>query len=214
MFRFDCFNLICFVVYSEVADVRDYLTDSLLDVESGIEALEDTMDGFGDVTSLPVLAGQNNMPTESTSNPAPTMLTNFGLPPSKSDLHKSKLSQSKRYFLNFTMYFLTFFLIVNFVLFPDKNVWNGFLLGIWSFCLASNVKHWVLDNYFTHWEPRKRSFFEFNGCRAMPATYTIPSVKEHQPLKKYEVSIVISDIIELTKIICSTDLIYSILGMD
>lgn len=174
-------------VYSELTDVRDYLTDSLLDVESGIEALEDTMDGFGDVTNLPPTY-QNTRPSDTMPNQLPPTPTNFGLPPSKSNLQKSKFPASKTYILNFTMYFLTVFLIINYFLFPNSNVWNGFLLGIWFFCLASNVKHWLLDNYFSHWEPQKGSILQLKKSRAMPAAYTIPSVKEHQPLKKYEVS--------------------------
>ncbi|KOB71170.1 Testis-expressed sequence 2 protein, partial [Operophtera brumata] len=156
------------LAYSEMANVRDYFVDSLLEVESGIEALEDTMDGFGDVTSLPVLEGQKNVPTEGTPNPPqpPTARTNISLPPSKPNLPKNKLSRTKTYFLTFTMYFLTIILIINFVLFPNANVWNGFLLGIWSFSLGSNVKSWLLDNYFSHWEPQNRSFFQLKRSMA------------------------------------------------
>lgn len=181
-----------YTAHSEMAEVNDDLTDSLLDVESGIEALEDTMDGFGDVTNIPPTF-LNNKPSDNTPNQSPPTPTNFGLPPSKSNLKSSKSHNSKTYFLNFTMYFLTIFLIINYFLFPNSNVWNGFLLGIWFFSLASSLKHWLLDNYFSHWEPQKGSIFQLKRSSAMPAAYTIPSVKEHQPMKKFEVSLIVFD---------------------
>lgn len=112
--------------------------------------------------------------------------TNFGLPPSKNNLLKDEASKKpKTYFLKFSMYLLTIFLLLNCILFPNCNVWNGFLLGIWCFYFASTLKEWVLDNYFSD-EPRK-GFFQLNRSNSIPFTYTIPSVKEHTPLKKYEV---------------------------
>lgn len=183
------YNYLFCTGHSEMADIKDDLTDSLLDVESGIEALEETIEGFGDVTNKPI-SFQNDKPPESSPNSSPPTQTNFGLPPSKSNLKNNPL-ECKKYFLNFTMYFLTVFLIINYVLFPKSNVWNGFLLGIWCFSLASCLKHWLLDNYFSHWEPQKGRIFQLKRSSAIPAVYTIPSVKEHQPLKKYEVSFII-----------------------
>lgn len=72
------------------------------------------------------------------------------------------------------------------MLFPNSNVWMGFLLGLWFFSLINNLKQWLLDNYFSEWEP-KRSYFQLKNTNDIPITYTIPSVKEHTPMKKYEV---------------------------
>lgn len=175
-------------VHSDSADIsKDFLNDgNLMDVESGIEALEDTIDGYGDISNVETENLQKNK-TRSTeyspSQPPPTP-TNFGLPPSKSNA-KSKEPNQKTYFLKFSMYFLTFLLLINYVLFPESNIWNGFLLGIWFFCFASNLKQWLLDNYFSD-EPNRGSFFQLKNSSAVPTAYTIPSVKEHTPLKKYE----------------------------
>ncbi|XP_072932096.1 testis-expressed protein 2-like isoform X2 [Epargyreus clarus] len=166
---------------------KDCLNDnSLMEVESGVEALEDTIDAFGDMT--PINTDTNKKPVDPTfPQPIPTNLpTNFGLPPSRNNFHTpEKDKKEKTYFLNFFMYFLTFLLVVNYLLFPNSNVWNGFLLGLWFFCFAGNLKQWLLDNYFSEWEPRK-GFFQLKKSSTMPMTYTIPSVKEHRPMKKYE----------------------------
>ncbi|KAJ0177113.1 hypothetical protein K1T71_007122 [Dendrolimus kikuchii] len=176
------------LVQNESEDVtREFLTDSnMMEVESGIEALEDNIDGFGDIPSniernLPSDSPIENIP----SHPPPTP-TNFGLHPSKSNLQKKKEIEPKTYFLNFSMYFLTFMLLVNYILFPYSNIWNGFLLGIWFFCFASNFKHWLLDNFLSEGDPQKGSYFQLKRSSATPAAYTIPSVKEHRPMKKYE----------------------------
>ncbi|KAG6445868.1 hypothetical protein O3G_MSEX004134 [Manduca sexta] len=172
--------------HSDSSDVtKDLPNDSMMEVESGVEALEDNMDGFGDITNLDTDC-QNIRPTESNPVQPPPTPTNFGLPPSKTNLQKLKDDNPKSYFFNFSMYFLTFLLFLNYILFPNSNIWNGFLLGIWFFCFASNLKHWLLDNYFSDWEPQKGSFFQLKRSSTMPAAYTIPSVKEHRPLKKYE----------------------------
>lgn len=166
---------------------RELVTDSnMMEVESGIEALEDSIDGFGDIPinldrSLP-----SENPTENIPNHPPTP-TNFSLPPSKSSLQKKKVIEPKTYFLNFTMYFLTFLLLVNYILFPSSKIWNGFLLGIWFFCFASNLKCWLLDNFLSEGDPQKGSYFHLKRSNVITAAYTIPSVKEHTPLKKYEV---------------------------
>lgn len=116
--------------------------------------------------------------------------TSFGLPPSKSNIKNPRNSNKpKTYFLNFSMYFLTFLIFVNYFLFPNSNIWNGFVLGLWFFCFTSNLKSWLLDNYFSESEPRSATLLQLKRSSAMPTTYTIPSVKEHRPMKKYEVSI-------------------------
>ncbi|XP_045497711.1 testis-expressed protein 2 isoform X1 [Colias croceus] len=172
---------------SETDISKDILNDNSLEVESGIEALEDTIDAFGDVNPLDNLYQNNG--TEIRANP-PTPVTtpaNFGLPPSKSNLIKSESQKKpKSTFISYTMYFLTIFLILNYFLFPNANIWNGFLLGIWVFYFVSNVKQWFLDNYFSEWEPKGSSFFQLKRTSVQPLAYTIPSIKEHTPLKKYE----------------------------
>ncbi|XP_038212158.1 testis-expressed protein 2 isoform X2 [Zerene cesonia] len=172
---------------SETDISKDILNDSSLEVESGIEALEDTIDAFGDVNPMDNIY-QNNT-TEIRANP-PTPVTtpaNFGLPPSKSNLIKNESQKkTKGSFFSYTMYFLTIFLVLNYVLFPNANIWNGFLLGIWFFYFVSNVKQWFLDNYFSEWEPSASSFFQLKRTSVQPLAYTIPSIKEHTPLKKYE----------------------------
>lgn len=160
----------------------------MMEVESGVEALEDGIDGFSDVpqreSECPNDRHIENVPVQ-----PPQPINNFGLPPSRTNLKKSSkdLTTPRIYFLNFTMYFLTFLLFMNYFLFPNSNIWNGFILGLWFFCFASNLKQWLLDNYFSEWEPHKKSFFQLKRSSTMPVSYTIPSVKEHRPLKKYEV---------------------------
>lgn len=161
-----------------------------MDVESGIEALEDNIDGYGDITNVDVDC-TDTKPIENIPVIPPPTPTNFGLPPSKSNLHKQTSDQRKSYIFNCSMYILTFFLVINFILFPNSNIWNGFLLGIWFFCFVNNIKQWILDNYFSDGEPQKASIFQLKKSAAGPNTYTIPSVKEHTPLKKYEVNILL-----------------------
>lgn len=174
---------------SDSADIsRDFINDTnMMEVESGIEALEDNLDGFGVVPNTNIECPQIK-PQEHIT--APTLMpSNFGLPPSKSNLYKPNNVEQKSYFFNFTMYFLTFLLFLNYVLFPNAHAWNGFLLGIWFFCLGSNLKNWLLDNYFSDNDNQKKPFIQLKRSSAMPPTYTIPSVKEHRPLKKYEVKL-------------------------
>ncbi|XP_063824841.1 testis-expressed protein 2 isoform X2 [Ostrinia nubilalis] len=173
---------------SDSADVsRDILNDSnMMEVESGVEALEDTLDGFGYVPN-PETNPRDNAQDNIPPTPPPLLPSNFGMPPSKSNLHKAPSSEKPRvYFFTFTMYFLTFLLFINYVLFPNASIWNGFILGIWFYCLANETKSWVLDNYFSDTEPTKVAFLQLKRSSAMPPSYTIPSVKEHRPLKKYE----------------------------
>lgn len=167
------------------AATQDSSTDNMMEVESGVEALEDNIDGFGDIPSNVDGSLSYTKPSQNEPNNPPPTPMNIGLPPSKSNLHKKQEAEPKTYFLNFTMYFLTFLLFLNYIFFPNSNIWNGFLLGIWFFCFANNLKQWLLDNFFSD-EPQKGSFFQLKRSSAMPATYTIPSVKEHRPLKKYE----------------------------
>lgn len=176
-----------FLAHSESDLTRGLLQDSL-EVESGIEALEDTIDAFGDLSQNN--ANETKKPLEPGANQPTIQInpSNFGLPPSKSNLHKEgSTKKPKAYFFKFSMYFLIFFLLINYLLFPNCNTWNGFLLGIWVFYLISSFKEWLLDTYFTD-EPR-RGFFQLKRSNSVPFTYTIPSVKEHRPLKKYEVCI-------------------------
>lgn len=179
------FKQIIVIDHSE-SDLTKELQDSL-EVESGVEALEDTIDAFGDLNQIETDVMNQKRDESSLGQPIATSSpTNFGLPPSKNNLLKDESSKKpKTYFLKFSMYLLTIFLLLNCILFPNCNVWNGFLLGIWCFYFASNLKEWVLDNYFSD-EPRK-GFFQLNRSNSIPFTYTIPSVKEHTPLKKYEV---------------------------
>ncbi|CAH2268975.1 jg16000 [Pararge aegeria aegeria] len=163
----------------------EFLQDSL-EVESGVEALEDTIDAFGDVTQVDTDILNRTLDTD-VSRP-PSAPTNFGLPPSKNNLLKDEttIKPKKAYLFKYSMYILTIFLIINYLLFPNCNIWNGFWLGIWFFCVVTNMKDWVLDNYFSEWEPRKTGYFQLKRTSAVPFAYTIPSVKEHRPLKKYE----------------------------
>lgn len=83
---------------------------------------------------------------------------------------------------------LTMLVLLSYVLLPNANTWNGFLLGLWIFNFLLEVKQWVLDTYFCEWDSDKNNFVKIkkNNSLFNPA-YTIPSVKEHMPLKKYEV---------------------------
>lgn len=179
-------------VHSDLADLtKEVINANLLDVESGVEALEDGIDGFGDASQMDANV-PSNIPIENVPIQAPVMSlngANFNLPPSQSNLQSSQ-ETTKSTFFNFTIYFLTFLLLLNYILFPNSNIWNGFLLGIWFFCFASNLKHYLLNNYFSEWEPSKTSLLQLKRSSAMPPTYTIPSVKEHRPIKKYEVKFI------------------------
>lgn len=157
-----------------------------MEVESGIEALEDNIDGFGDIHNVDPHF-QSNKPVETDPMSSPHAHTTFGTPPSKSN-SKIPYSQDgpKKYFFNFSMYFLTFLILINYLLFPNSNIWNGFVLGLWFFCFTSNLKSWLLDTYFSE-EPKSSTLLQLKRSSAMPPTYTIPSVKEHRPIKKYEV---------------------------
>ncbi|XP_049868978.1 testis-expressed protein 2 isoform X2 [Pectinophora gossypiella] len=175
------------LVHSETAELtKDILSDPNMEVESGIEALEDGIDGFGDTPQPDNDCPSYNKPIDfSPSQPLQTPAS-FGSPPGKANELKLLNGKPKKYFLTFPVYFLTFLLFINYILFPEYNIWNGFLLGLWSFYLGSIVKQWLTDTYFGEWEPYKGSFFQLKRSSAMPITYTIPSVKEHRPLKKYE----------------------------
>ncbi|CAG9786258.1 unnamed protein product [Diatraea saccharalis] len=176
------------IVHSDSAELsKDYQSDSnMMEVESGVEALEDTLDGFGDVTNVDA-SQQKEKSVSSLPTPQPITTRNLGLPPSKNNRNMPQTSEiSKTYFLNFTMYFLTFFVFINYMLFPKSNLWNGFLLGIWFFYIASVLKNWVLDNFFSDVESHKPPFLHMKRSSVVPSTYTIPSVQEHTPMKKYE----------------------------
>ncbi|XP_063618771.1 testis-expressed protein 2 isoform X1 [Cydia splendana] len=165
----------------------DLLDDSsMLEVESGVEALEDTnIDALGDV-NLYKDSGEKNSPVLNIlpcTVQRPITPTNFGSPPSKNDI---TTETPRHYFFNFTMYILTFLLIVNYLLFPDSHAWNGFLLGVWTFTFGSNLKQWFLATYFSTAKEPRTSFFQFKRSSAVPYTYSIPNVKEHRPIKKHE----------------------------
>ncbi|XP_047995603.1 testis-expressed protein 2 isoform X2 [Leguminivora glycinivorella] len=165
----------------------DLLDDSsMLEVESGVEALEDTnIDALGDA----------NLYKDSGDKPPPVLNilpctvqrprtpTHIGSPPSKPNI---TTETPRNYFFNFTMYILTFLLIVNYFLFPNSHAWNGFLLGVWMFTFASNLKQWFLANYFSTDKEPRTSFFQFRRRSVVPYTYNIPNVKEHRPIKKHE----------------------------
>lgn len=170
---------------------REFLNDnSMMEVESGIEALEDTIDGYGDIHNIETPYQKTNpMDTEPVDSP-PTP-NNFGFPPSRNNLKEPKKDDSpKCYFFNFSMYIFTFLVCVNYLLFPNSNIWNGFLLGLWFFCFSSNLKSYLLDTFFTD-SDQKPSAFQMKRSSALPPTYTIPVVKEYRPLKKYEVSYIL-----------------------
>ncbi|KPJ08217.1 Testis-expressed sequence 2 protein [Papilio machaon] len=161
--------------------------DDNVEIESGVEALEDTIDAFGDVTQLDS-ESHDSRPIEITSAiPQPLVAPmDFNFPPSKNGLNNTNdTSRTRTNFFNCTMYFLTIFLLLNYILFPNSNSWIGFLLGLWVFYFITCFKTWVLDNYFSEWEP-KRSFYQFKQSNDIPVAYTIPAVKEHTPMKKYE----------------------------
>ncbi|XP_075973368.1 testis-expressed protein 2 isoform X2 [Anticarsia gemmatalis] len=176
------------LVYNESGEMsRDFLNDSsMMEVESGIEALEDTIDGFGDIQNNIDTQCPRASPIEMEHVPPPPTPNNFGFPPSRNNLKKpSNTDQPKQYFFNFSMYFLTFLVFMSHFLFPNWNIWNGFILGLWFFCFSSNLKSYVLDTFFSD-SDQKPSLMQLKRSSAMPPTYTIPVVKEHKPLKKYE----------------------------
>ncbi|PZC82984.1 hypothetical protein B5X24_HaOG208851 [Helicoverpa armigera] len=174
------------VLGNESAEVRrDYLNDSMMEVESGVEALEDTIDGYGEIHNVDPLVSSGK-PMDTDPLPPPLSSANFGSPPSKNNIQSPQLSTKPSYFFNFSMYFLTFLIFISYVLCPNSNVWNGFVLGLWFFCFTSNLKSWLLDTYFSELDPKSSNLLQLKRSSAMPATYTIPSVKEHRPIKKYE----------------------------
>lgn len=163
---------------------EDYFNDSLMDVESGVEALEETVDAFADVTTIfPVI--HSDKPVETPQSQPSQAPTNFGLPPSQTNLKENNLSSPKTQFLNLTIYILACVLILSYICFPDHNSWNGFLFGICFVYLVGNLKDWIYDNYLSD---RDSQIFRVKRNNGISTTYTIPSVKEHTPLKKYEVS--------------------------
>lgn len=164
-----------------------------MEVESGIEALEDGIDGFCEVPPLPPECPFNKpidiYPSQTVPPDSPNPM-NFGTPPSKKNTPTVDTSSAQKTLLfNFTLYILTILMFISYLLFPESNIWNGFLLGIWFFYFASNFKQWLLDNYFCDWEQKKDNFFQLKRSSAMPMTYTIPFIKEHKPIKKIEVCI-------------------------
>lgn len=176
------------LVYNELSDLRkELLTDTQMEVESGIEALEDNLDGFCEIneSDQPLFDGK---PSDKDPSKRKDGHVTFGSPPSKNNMMDKKLTSKRNHFCSFTMYFLTFLIFISFILFPNSNVWNGFVLGLWFFCFTSTLKSWLLDTFFTEFEQSKPSMIQLKRSSAMPVSYTIPSVKEHTPIKKYEVS--------------------------
>ncbi|KAJ8730201.1 hypothetical protein PYW07_017239 [Mythimna separata] len=175
-------------IYNEAAEVRkDVLNDAQMEVESGVEALEDTIDSFGDIHNAdPVVSSGKQQNLDSDPVPPPPNM-HFGPPPSKNNKKgNQKLPNKPNHFCSFSMYFLTFLILISFTLFPNSNVWNGFVLGLWFFCFTSSLKNWVLDTYCSEFEPKSNALIRLKRSSAMPPSYTIPSVKEHTPIKKYE----------------------------
>ncbi|KAJ8728044.1 hypothetical protein PYW08_016429 [Mythimna loreyi] len=173
--------------YNEAAVVRkDVLNDAQMEVESGVEALEDTIDSFGDINVDPLLSSGKPQNLSANPVPPPPPTVTFGPPPSKNNNKGDKVPKKTNHFCSFSMYFLTFLILLSFTLFPNSNIWNGFVFGLWFFCFTSSLKCWVLDTYFSEFEPKSNALIQLKRSSAMPPSYTIPSVKEHTPIKKYE----------------------------
>lgn len=101
------------VLGNESAEVRrDYLNDSMMEVESGVEALEDTIDGYGEIHNVDPLVSSGK-PMDTDPLPPPLSSANFGSPPSKNNIQSPQLSTKPSYFFNFSMYFLTFLIFIS-----------------------------------------------------------------------------------------------------
>ena len=186
---FSILNIALFLdIYNELSEVRkDLLTDTHMEVESGVEAFEDNLDGFGEIndTESPLSSGK---PSDKENSKRQHSHVSFGPPPSKHDMKDKKSVSRPNHFSSFSMYFLTFLIFISFILCPNSNIWNGFVLGLWFFCFTSSLKSWILDTFFTEFEQSKPGLIQLKRSSSMPPSYTIPSVKEHTPIKKYEVS--------------------------
>lgn len=162
---------------------HDLIDDNLMDVESGVEAVEEPP---SDIVNMPTqqnnISHENNEPQQPSIKLIPSTIT--ATPNKKfSQLEKTK---GPMHFINFMMIFLTFILLISYLCFPNSNSWNGFVFGLWVFYFLSECKRYVLDTYFCDWETDKSTFYKAKR-NTLPSTfYTMPSVKEHRPLKKHE----------------------------
>lgn len=170
-------------------DLLDY--NELLDVESGVEALEET--NMEILTERDAPDCDINLPNSNKqSEPLPpyVVYTDHSCqPPTKNN--KLKLDdnpkQPKQSLFTFCIYFLVFLIVASYAIFPNANMWNGFLYGILFVTVIINTKRWLLENYFK--ESDEPGFFQVKKSSGAPTTFTIPSVKEYKPIKKYEVSV-------------------------
>lgn len=177
---------IYFTAYDESADI---LEDNLIEVESGVEALEESnIDVFGDISQD---ISDGSLLGSKDKSPIKRLPSRIPFTPNRNNENKppEKSEKPKTYFFTFFMSFLTIVFIISYILFPRSHLWNGFVLGLLVYYIMSVLKQWVLDTYFCEWESDKSSFFQVKRSNIAPITFTIPSVKEHRPLKKYEVCI-------------------------
>lgn len=180
------------ILFSDISNdiSKDLLDDSMMDVESGIEALEESHADILDIPP-PDLSSTPQPPNEPPPPYIEPITTSFSSPPNKNNSPKMQLKsvqKARAYFFNFFMALLTVFLLLSYALFPNADMWNGFLLGLWIFNLLAELKQWVLDTYFCEWDSDKNNFVQNKKTNVLfNPVYTIPSVKEHRPLKKYEV---------------------------
>lgn len=165
----------------------DLLDDSLLDVESGVEALEGT---HLDVNETEGETNETNKENNSESKQPyiQKIPSNFSTPPNKNVPNEKIPNKRKTYFINFFMTLLTVILFISYIFLPNSNLWIGFVLGLWMFYFMSELKHYILDTYFCDWDSDQNNVYQFKKNTDLTQTiYTIPSIKEHRPLKKYEV---------------------------
>ncbi|XP_048482601.1 testis-expressed protein 2 isoform X1 [Plutella xylostella] len=173
-----------------IADILKSELDDGLEVESGVEAFEDIdMDVIPDNSLLDEIEG-GTRPANADLTLKPSTPTHFPyrLPQDNDKYNKPQTPtvDQKTYLFSCTLYILTFLLLLNYTIFPNSYLWNGFLLGMWFFYFLSSLKQYVLDTYFTDRDDDPPYFKLKKNKIPEPVSYTIPSVKEHRPLKKYE----------------------------
>lgn len=176
-----------------IADILKSELDDGLEVESGVEAFEDIdMDVIPDNSLLDEIEG-GTRPANADLTLKPSTPTHFPyrLPQDNDKYNKPQTPtvDQKTYLFSCTLYILTFLLLLNYTIFPNSYLWNGFLLGMWFFYFLSSLKQYVLDTYFTDRDDDPPYFKLKKNKIPEPVSYTIPSVKEHRPLKKYEVRV-------------------------
>ncbi|CAH2037700.1 unnamed protein product, partial [Iphiclides podalirius] len=88
------------IVNNEPADVP---RDDSIEIESGVEALEDTIEVFGDISQQNSDTPEKK-PSEFTITQSPIAPTDFNFPPSRNDLHSSELpNKPKAVLFTYTM---------------------------------------------------------------------------------------------------------------